>query len=274
MSTLVTLGCSFSQGDGCYDFKLAKNNIDFTKFRENIIDDVDFQEFRNDNDKNFLHNCIGSNIQERFGFSKFINYAYAGSSNESQMLLFSNNLPTDDDVTVIWQLTFHHREFQLVNQKIMDAGLHYDWVLKSMEEKMVRHSMNDFDIEQDKRFHTALRIEMMYELCKSKGWKLMVWSWMGDDYKHLIELFPKLKEIIIPYENPFHADSVSWEKKYCSKIPKDSHPNEVGYKVISNQICDIIENKMNFNPPLEIPTEKQKIENLFNRGISPILNLI
>ena len=251
MSTLVTLGCSFSQGDGAYDFSLGDSVNDFINFRE-------------DNMENFLNNSIGSNIQERFGYEKYINYAYAGSSNESQMLLFFNQLPKDEDVTVLWQITFYHRKFQLHNKGVMDAGLHYKWVVDSMTEKMEVLKMTDWDVEQDTRFETLLRINVMNEYCKARGWKFFTWTWMAHEYNHLVKMYPKLKEVIIPYKNPFDVEMDGLPKEWVSKIPNDPHPNEVGYKIISDGLCDsIIENNFDFPKPNETPKEKIKIHTEF-----------
>lgn len=251
MSTLVTLGCSFSQGDGCYDFSLGDSVNDFINFREN-------------NMENFLNNSIGSNIQEKFGYKKYINYAYAGSSNESQMLLFFNQLPQDDTVTVIWQITFYHRKFQLHNKGVMDAGLHYKWVVDSMSEKMEVLKMTDWDVEQDMRFETLLRINLMNEYCEARGWKFLTWTWMSNEYNHLIKMYPKLKHLIIPYENPFDREMGELPKEWISKLPNDPHPNEVGYKIISDGLCDsIVKNNLDCPIPNEIPKDKIKIERTF-----------
>jgi len=251
MSTLVTMGCSFSQGDGCYDFSLGDAENDFINFREDNMD-------------NFLHKCIGSNIQERFGYEKFINYAYAGSSNESQFLLFFNQLPQDENVTIIWQQTFYHRYFQLANRRTMDAGLHYEWVVRAMQEKMEKLNLTDWDVEQDTRFHTLLRIQSLYEYCKIRNWKLLIWTWMGNEYEHLIKLFPKLKSIIIPYSNPFDREMGELPNEWISKIPNDPHPNEIGYKIISDGLCDsIVKNNLDCPIPNEKPINKIKINPIF-----------
>lgn len=256
MSTLVTLGCSFSQGDGCYDIDTMPENCDNTN--------KDFQEYRENNMENFLNNSIGSNIQERFGYEKYINYAYAGSSNESQMMLFFNQLPEDEDVTVLWQITFYHRKFQLQNRKVMDAGPHYKWVVDSMTEKMERMNMSDWDVEQDTRFETLLRINIMNEYCKARGWKFLTWTWMSNEYRLLTEMYPKLKNLIIPYKNPCDREMDELPKEWVSKIPKDAHPNEVGYKIISDGLCDtIIEKKIDCPIPNETVKEKIKIQPLY-----------
>ena len=252
MSTLVTLGCSFSQGDGCYDFSLGDSVNDFINFREN-------------NMNNFLHNCIGSNIQEKFGYERFINYAYAGSSSESQMMLFFNQLPEDEDVTVIWQQTFYHRKFQITNRKVRDAGLHYKWVVDSMTEKMEKLNMSDWEVEQDMRFETLLRINIMNEYCKARGWKFLTWTWMSNQYDILVDMYPKLTNLIIPYNNPFDETEMSeLPKEWVSKIPNDGHPSELGYKIISDGLCEsILKNNLDCPIPNETPIEKIKIFNEF-----------
>ena len=66
MSTLITLGCSFSQGDGCYDKDTMPENCD--------NGNEEFQEWREDNMDRFNKHCIGANLQKKLGYEKFINY--------------------------------------------------------------------------------------------------------------------------------------------------------------------------------------------------------
>ena len=251
MSTLVTMGCSFSQGDGCYDFSLGDAENDFINFRENNMD-------------NFLHNCIGSNIQERFGYEKFINYAYSGSSNESQFLLFFNQLPQDENVTIIWQQTFWWRYFRLIDRGVMDVGISSEWVSLSIKEKIDKFGLGHEKINIDARFENLLRVQALHEYCKIRGWKLLIWSWMKDEYEHIIKLFPKFKSILIPYENQFDVDMRMLPKEWISKLPEDGHPNEIGYKMISDSLCDsIIKNNLDCPIPNETPKYKIQIPNSF-----------
>ena len=247
MSTLVTLGCSFSHGDGCYDFSLGDYEKDYPRFREK-------------NFNNFLKNSIGSNIQDKLGYENFYNYAYPGSSNESQLLLFFQNLPKDDNVTILWQSTFFYRKFNLLNRGILDIGINTEWVAKIIEEKL--KSQDERQLEFDEMIEYSLRMNVLYEYCKIRKWKLFVWFWQVNVYDSFIHMFPKFKDIIIPFENPFElkGEYDIQLKDFVSKLPNDFHPNEKGYKMISDSLCDSIDtNNMNFPKPLERIKKKVQV---------------
>ena len=243
MATLVTLGCSFTMGDGCYDLSLGDYENDYISFRDKNMD-------------NFLHNSIGSNIQKYYGFKNFINYGYGGSSNVSQYLKFFENLPDDDNVSILWQLTFNERKFYLKNQRTMDGGTHMNWVIEYYKQKMVEYSMDEHQIRVDDISEYSLYINALNEFCKSKNWNLLVYSWQdGLDSMHK-EKFSYLSDIIIPFKNPIDT----FDKTLLSPLG-DGHPNADGYKIISNKLVETInKNNMKFGKFNEIPTNLKRAD--------------
>jgi hypothetical protein len=255
MSTLVTLGCSFSQGDGCYDIDTMPENCD--------NNNKDFQEYRENNMDRFNKNSIGANLQKRFGYETFINYGYAGSSNESQLLNFFNNLPNDENVTIFWQLTFYDRAFEIIGRGFHDAGQHRKWVLEKIEEKVKSHNQSLPQMTLDSRIETILRINVLKEYCIARGWNLFIWSWTNDG-NGLISIQPSLSEILVNFKNKIHEYSDDLPNEYKSPIPNDSHPNEKGYKLVSDDMCNWIDknnHRLKVPMPNEIPLEQIKVSN-------------
>lgn len=263
-STLVTLGCSFSQGDGCYDLSLGwpkKENGEYDIPKSYPYDKKDFMiEFRERNiNKMFNQNSIGANIQKRFGYEKYLNYAFGGYSNLSQFFRFLNNLPTEDNVTIIWQLTFYHRRMQVIGKFAVDAGLHCDWISQRRKENMENHKLSFQQLDDSDRYETLLYIDALNNICKERGWNLLVWSWVKDEYKRLQILGKRVKDIIIPFDNPLDGIEQAPQEYHCV-LPWDGHPNEKGYKLIANQLCDIIEENNMLDIPNDTPKEMKRLK--------------
>ena len=212
MSTLVTLGCSFSQGQGCY----TESNFD----KESL-------EYQEEQLPNFLKGCIGYNIQREFGFENFYNYARGGDSNLTQLLRFFHNPIQDKDTTILWQVTFPTRGFAVIENSINSLPFELTEKIFKMRFEMFTASPQD-----DMRREVALYLQVMKEYCRVRGWKFFVWFWENGEYSKYSEMFPSLKENIIPFnKEPFDDDMHAW----CG------HPNEKGYKRISNTLIRAIE---------------------------------
>ena len=253
MSTLITLGCSFSQGDGCYDKDTMPENCD--------NGNEEFQKWREANMDRFNKHSIGANLQKKLGYEKFINYGYAGSSNESQLLNFFNNLPNDENITIFWQLTFYDRGFEIVNRSVSDSGQHRQWVLQKIEERVKIHNQSLSQMKLDARVETLLRINVLKEYCIARGWNLFVWSWANDG-NELLSIQPSLSKIFINFKNKIHEMAEGMPKEYKSPIPNDGHPNEIGYKVVSDDMYNWIQKqKLNVPMPNETPLEQIKVSN-------------
>ena len=237
MSTLVTLGCSFTQGQGCY--------------KESSLDE-NSQEYYKEQLPNFLKGCIGSNIQKEFGFANFYNYAQGGDSNLTQLLRFFNNPIQDDDTTILWQVTFPTRGFMVIENTI--NTLPFEFTEKMFK---VRLEFGNTSPEDDMRREVALYLKVMKEYCRVRGWKFFVWFWENGEYSKYSEMFPLLKENIIPFnKEPFDDDM------YSIEFGKKGHPNEKGYKKISDTLIRAIESYgLDFPHPNETPKVMKFIDN-------------
>ena len=258
MSTLITLGCSFSEGVGCYDIDL------FHKYGP-----INTDEFQKRNNPNFLEGSIGRHIQRTCGFKKYYNYAHGASSNKTQFLKFFNNIPVGDDVTVLWQITFYTRKGNIFKNRFKDWSIATDsWVKEYYNQIIQMYDDSSFGgittrpygtfstIDKDDRLEVAMYIKIMNEFCKSKGWKFLTWFWESNEFQIVRELYPDIEDCIIPFNRSQMNDNHT-----SSHITGDGHPNENGYKLIASDLLQSIKtHNKNFIWPEQTPELWKPIE--------------
>lgn len=240
MSTLITLGCSFSVGQGCY------GDLDISK-----IDKETYPTYSHSDD--FISGSIGRNLQNHYGFESYYNFAMMGASNESQLYMFFKNIEEvdiiDDDVIVLWQGTFPWREFCVIEGQI--GGTPFN--LREQRMKF-RYDFGNTSPEDDIMRESILYFNTMKEYCKARGWKFFIWFWEQNhtDYERL---FFRLQDNIIPIS--FQLDNES-DISFL-----DGHPNEMGYKKISEALIEAISSTpdIDFPHPNETPTVMKFIDN-------------
>ena len=246
MSKLITLGCSFSEGMGCYDIELynSYNISDYTKlpttYHENIKEFV-------------LNNSIGRYLQNIFGFSEYHNYAHASSSNQTQFLKFFKDLPKGNDITILWQITYYDRKSIIDESYFCDThgNMGNSW-LDSYYSNLLENFNGDIDkIKNAERLELNLYVNVLNEFCKVNGWNFYIWFFDYGETSKFINQFPNSLE----YTIPFHNKKLNEFESYVD-ITGDFHPNQHGYKSIAESLADcIIKNCKNFTAPNEIPTK-------------------
>tara|TARA_R110001606_G_scaffold392400_1_gene561301 strand:+ start:34 stop:822 length:789 start_codon:yes stop_codon:yes gene_type:complete len=258
MYKLITLGCSFSKGEGCYNMDLLKSyNI---KHHENLYTVAGCggnREYFEYHKKFELENSIGKHIQDEFGFEEYYNYAHGGSSNQTQVLKFFNNIPIGDDVTVLWQITFNNRKVMIFNNRFEDMSLDSEWVKLYYKDLMtIEDEFEDNPIEYNERLELGMYINIMNEYCKSRRWKLYTWFYPPNQYKPMLNIFPKFNDFIIPYNN-FSIEELESYKD----ITGDIHPNQFGYRKIADGLIKTIrETYSEFPNPNETPIKWESID--------------
>ena len=243
MSKLITLGCSFSQGIGCYDIELYKsynlNNINLFPV-----------EYHNKTRKLCLENSIGKHIQDEFGFEEYYNYAHAGSSNQTQVLKFFNNLPEGNDNTILWQITYYDRKPMFKNNSFDDNHWGNDnWVNSYYLELSSKLGNNLNEIQTNEMIELKMYMNIMYEFCKIRGWNFYVWFFMDNECDKFIKQFPESKKYTIPFKNINMNEMESYKD-----ITLDNHPNQFEYRRIANGLIKTIQlTYPTFPNPNEIP---------------------
>lgn len=243
---LITLGCSFTEGVGCYDY---------TGYSDDALRKIKEQGGFSDklygkNLNNFLEGSWGSQLQEILGVSTFYNVGKGGDSNSGQSKSFYDQIDTlnlkDKDVLVIFMMTYSHR-FSFYNEGIPQTfdftPNEYGGYRNKLVNEYVKVIIDDFDYNTVCEHFYYLR--NVYELCKARGFKF---AWCNVENRVVDEIYPMLpndlkkcllKHPIYQYdmiESILNSENPSFLSKICG------HPNEHGYKLVAERIFGAITN--------------------------------
>lgn len=189
---LITLGCSFTEGVGCYNYEelpagKSVNNLSQSEFDEYYGTQLD----------NFLDGSWGTHLQKLLGYDLHINCGIGGSANSHQLKNFMDTMVewpdlSNYDVLVIWQMTYSHRfsfyhgdipltygfnnTIDLKNLKLDDENTigSYNNFVKSF---VIR--MNDAGLDTSMAFESLFYLRCFIDICKSKGYDFL-FSTVGD----------------------------------------------------------------------------------------------
>lgn len=250
---LITMGCSWTEGYGCYDETTIPENVKKTK-------KVTFDELEAVQEANFdrFHELgwpVG--LAKKLGFDKLINLGFGGSSTSGQLKrfyeLYYNEKFEDYEVTVIWLLTQSTRfSFYAWNQvrDIMPAMPHYHnpWSDGNESEKLgeswlkfVNNYKNDAALEQ--LFH----IKCMEQYCENHNFNLIL-QHTDIDADAMIRFWHPSKYFISPFPDNILMHVPDSEKSYIC-----NHPNEIGYKRMIDRMYQDIRKYHNYLIPTTIP---------------------
>jgi len=198
---LITLGCSVTEGQGCWGgtIKSRPSLAQMSNLSSN-----DLKRFR----KFGWPNRVG----KKLGFDKVINLARGGGSNSGQIKLLYEREYSDWDVYVIWMMTDSSRFSFYINKTIKDyvPNFIHNSLSKGYVEEIV-------DIEADTVLESLFYVDVLRNLCKVRGYNLLITYWnketknvQGLDtnsenylYKSPKELFPPIKsDLISPCMHP------------------------------------------------------------------------
>ena len=259
---LITLGCSFTEGVGCYDYKgVSKKQIE--KYKKSKFDDG----FYSKNLDNFLKGSWGSQLQEMIGASTFYNIGQGGDSNSGQSKKLYDIIDKLDlegkDVLIVWLMTYPHR-FSFYNEGIAttvafnnDPKYKHSNKLVEGYVEMINHDY-DFNVVCEQFYY----LRTVAELCKNRNIRF-AWANVQHELslKILYPLLDKylknslLKNKITDYSFIEDLLNVDNNKEMMSKIC--GHPNQKGYKEVASRFASAIFDKF---PDFC----KYKLEELYN----------
>jgi len=228
---LITLGCSFTHGDGCYDYSILEQSP-FNSREYSKLNDTEKQLFYQLNQNNFLNKGWPSQLQEMLGFDELYNLGIGGAANSQSVKIFMDELYYRDfensNVVVIWLHGFHHR-----------ISFYNDGVVKSYSHDSKLH--NEYireisDINTDTRLETYFYLKLMKELCNNKNWKFLYTSIKSNDIQYFNEYYHN--DILL---DNFMNISIPWPVNKSNKSKICAHPNELGYTDIAKTIYDWIQ---------------------------------
>jgi len=241
---LITLGDSFTEGWGCYDY--TKTIVDYNDPYQN----------------NRFHELGWPNrLGQKLNYDKVINLGWGGSSNSAHVKLFVEKILPKDfsnyDVLVIWMIAPPERFSFYSGGQI--SQFHPNIELSGSVNQTLGESyiMDIENLEEDSILETIFYIRCLEQMCENNSFELLITTWDVSIFKKINNLYPSKyfmkssnnKPIV---ESPFSDKS---DNKYKSKIC--DHPNELGYERISVNMMDSISL---YNPHLINEAEVEKFE--------------
>jgi len=257
---LITVGCSFTEGIGCWDYSLLPKNKDV-----NQLSNSETYEFFQNNSDNFLKGSWGTQLQKKIGYHTHINCGIGGSSNSHQLKNFMDTIHTWDidnsDVLVIWLMTYNHRFSFYNNDSITTYGMaavdNDNNVLDSNDELTKSHIIelgDSFDPSMSKESFHNLRC--MRDICKVNNFSFLFTSVeYGDHFGYLVDNFLDTDTLTkrLKYTKngapEYNMMEGSWRHtSHCG------HQNDMGYGIVSNNMYNsILENHSYLINTEEVP---------------------
>jgi hypothetical protein len=266
---LITVGCSVTEGWGCFDTS-SFNYIPNKKYFEY----TDYGKIIEKNRKNFHNNSWPVKLQKKIKYDKLINLGLGGSSTSGQLKMFVEKFYNTDlskkyDVLVIWLLTHEARISFYSNYMNKDVLPHI-----SNETQKVKKFSNEYveigqayinfvnDITYDSLLEQSFYVKLMDIMCKQKGFNFLFTAMETKQNKKFVEIFSE----VFPVEsNLYILDNLDIIPKVNEKekwsLLACGHPNELGYEHISNAFYNLIVKHKNY---LINNTNPKKYENIFD----------
>mgnify|MGYP001081279217 CR=1 FL=1 len=252
---LITLGCSHTQGLGCWDMNL-RYPVGFNARHTN------FGDWAHVNRKRFHELGWPNRLGKKLGYDKVINLGLGGSSTSAQlkrfMLKYADEKFSEYEVLVSWLITESVRtsffrdgvcESLLANGFDEDKITLFDSIYKFISKNGTRtetHTTLDYVREE------YINRKVVKTICELKGWNFISFHTQTHQYGNIIQHVygddktHSFTDIGFSQENDENLIS-----KYCG------HFNEDGYEMISNKMVNWIKSN---HPHLLSNSPKDEIE--------------
>ena len=224
---LITLGCSYTEGVGCYDPNLLPEGF---KKGDNV--DEWHEKHYGEIIERWHANAWPVRLAEKLKYDKVINLGLGGSSTSGQLKIFMQHfekeLFKDYDVLLYWYLTEPSRIsfYSGGAVKNMLTGLRDDSEIERGYVKMIEDEKLDPFLEQ------LFYVQCMNQICGNKGWKFLT------SHSDTIWI-PYIKEFAGEEDYWLHLGAGWWEIDNNFSLVC-GHPNEVGYDIIATRMYNKI----------------------------------
>ena len=241
---LITLGCSYTEGEGCYDIELMEkyNASHYGTLPRDEMDKIKYK-FHRDGFPNKLGNLLN--------YNKVINLGLGGSGTSGQLKrfieVFDKETFEGSDVLVFWYLSEPSRySFYIqgsIHNRQMALPLEY-------QSDFDRYFIERMDVDSDTLKEQLFYVRLMNHVCKSKNWNYLI-SHTQQTFQEKIEKILLDEDYVLFFDgdNTMKIDSIRDKSKYCQ------HPNEIGYEKIANKIFDKIKEHKPHLISTEIPSK-------------------
>lgn len=236
---LITMGCSWTEGYGCYDDSTIPN-----KFRNggNLSPDM-LGQIQSKNFHRFHEFGWPVLLAKKLGYHKLINMGFGGSSTSGQLKryyeIYYDEKFEEYDVTIIWFLTHPTRFSFYTNYAITDimpgvselGNLSHD-SKGSLGQKYLEYTQ---DWQVDTTLEQLFHIKSMKQLCDNNQFKLII---THSDIKSDSLLKYYYNSDI--YLNPIPQSLLHFLEPSIEHSSLCNHPNEKGYKKITELMYGLI----------------------------------
>lgn len=235
---LITLGCSLTEGVGCYDYSINPGKLHFGKLnakdKKRTLD-------------NFHKEGWPNRVGKALNFDKVINLGSGGSSNCTHLKLFTDKIKTkisklneEYDIFLIWMMTEPTRfSFYTVDTILQFCPVeaidpYVDIVPNPIEESYLKY-IKEYRIGPMRE--QIFLIELAESLFRENKIKPLFTSWSN----MLPDLFRMYKsEYWLSPKPSYLLKEVIKDRKNISDAAHCGHPNENGYEIIANQLVEDI----------------------------------
>lgn len=240
---LISMGCSWTEGVGCYDPNTIPPNVN----ENNFLGSREYKDIFIKNSNRFHELGWPNRLGKKLGYDKVINLGTAGSSNSGQLKLFTEKYLEKDlseyDVLIVWYLT------ESARFSFYSGGYNKNFTF-SDDAPIEKAYLNMLeDVEIDTSLEQIFYMKLMEQICENKGYNLLFTSWLSSN----INLYYQSKYFLSPgFKQIIPTSDTDEYKKYKSILC--AHPNEKGYQIISDKIYNEIKQNHSYliaNPPKE-----------------------
>lgn len=248
---LITMGCSLTEGVGCYDFSFNPDKNHYFDLPEELMK-IQRSIFH----KEGWPNRVG----KKLGYDKVLNIGLAGSSNSAHLKLFVdkilpkiNYLKEEFDILIIWMMTAPSR-FSFYSNKGLQLFTPAETKLpplfpepKNLEAAYIRDMP---EVEIGPLREQIFLIKVSYNLFKNLGVKFLYTSW-SEDFKEVYR-YVKFNNYLSPIPS-----KIDYYRSPSDQCTLSKHPNSNGYEYIS---LNIIQSIKKFHPYISLGTNSGEID--------------
>lgn len=238
---LITLGCSYTEGVGCYEPSLLdeKGNpiINVKSVYDASLD-------------RFHTRGWPAQLQKKLRYDHLLNLGHGAASNSETVkrwfeVLSDKNLSDEYDVLVVWMVTFAGRISFYRNGKItslLPNFQHGSYVDQNLYDSYVQFLGNKYNT--DILLETYFYVNIIKNICSLSNYNFLYINVAGDEGKQLDSLLKSENSLNYLYK-VFYPHN----KNIIDEIVRDArteynafcgHPKEKGYEVIAERLFNMI----------------------------------
>ena len=239
---LITMGCSFTEGVGCWDTSTLPRNFSLSHER--------YQYYRYQQANRFHELGWPNRLGKKLGYDKVINLGLGGSSTSGQAKWFFtqylNRDLSDWDVLIIWLLSEPSRISFYKDTKIKNLMSNPQYSENYAFDGYIKFLSDSKTYQEDMVLEQLFYRNIIKTICEQKSYNFLTFNLYSTDNNHIFHRFnPNDKTY-----SPIHVDPAA-PPEYYSKTC--GHWNELGYEYVTTNMFNWINFKHNYlvNPNFE-----------------------